>query len=118
MNSLSVSPKEIKTIHTIRYVSKTIEYNLIQSKRRKTCEVIVDKDEIVIRALFDKSIKEIEGILNDKISWISQKLKRIQNENPEITKPTFDEYTTLPYLGKNYDLNIVYNALLHDSYNL
>ena len=110
MNSLSSAhPKEIKSKQTFQYGNKTIEYNLIQSKRRKTCEVIVDKDEITIRAPFDKSINEIEQILNDKIKWISQKQKEIQNEKPEIIKPSFDDYSTLPYLGKNYDLKIIYN---------
>src|SRR4051794_16760823 len=101
MNSLSVDIKEIKTKQTFPYGSKTIEYNLIQSKRRKTCEVIVDKDEITIRVPFDKPVIEIEKILNDKLKWISQKQKEIQNEKPEIVKPLFDDRTTLPYLGNN-----------------
>src|SRR3954452_21312489 len=106
--TLTTNPKEIKSKQTFQYGNKTIEYDLIHSKRRKTCEVIVDKDEIVIRAPFDKSIKDIEQILNDKIKWISQKQKEIQIEKPEIAKPTFDEHTTLPYLGKNYEIKIIY----------
>jgi len=27
--------------------------------------------------------------------------------NPQIAKPTFDENSTLPYLGKNYPLKIL-----------
>ena len=79
MNSLSANSKEIKTKQIFQYGNKTIEYNLIQSKRRKTCEVIVDKDEITIRAPFNKPITEIEHILNDKIKWISQKAKGNSN---------------------------------------
>ena len=93
---------EEKSKQTFQYGNKTIEYILIKSKRRKTCEVIVDKDEITIRAPFDKPLNEVEGILNDKIKWISQKQKEIQNEKPEIVKPSFDNNSTLPYLGKNY----------------
>src|SRR3954454_11259174 len=103
MNSLFAHSKEVKSKQTFQYGNQTIEYILIQSKRRKTIEVIVDKDQITIRSPFDKTIKEIEQILNDKIKWISQKQKEIQNEKPEIIKPTFEQYPTLPYLGINYE---------------
>lgn len=76
---LSLPSKEIKTKQKFQYGNKIIGYTLIQSKRRKTYEVIVNKDEIIIRAPFSKSIEEFERILNDKIKWISQKQKEIQN---------------------------------------
>jgi predicted metal-dependent hydrolase len=109
MNSLSSAyPKEVSSKQTFQYGNKTIEYILIQSKRRKTIEVIVDKDQITIRSPFDKPIKEIQQMLNDKIKWISQKQKEIQIEKPEIIKPIFEEHSTLPYLGINYVLKIIY----------
>ncbi len=110
MNYLSAHPKEIKSKHTFQYGNKTIGYNLIHSKRRKTCEVIVDKDEITIRPPFNKTIKEVEQILNDKIKWISQKQKEIQIDKPEIIKLVYNNNSTLPYLGKNYKLKINYNT--------
>ena len=39
---------------------------------------MIDKDKITIRAPFDKSIPEIEKILNNKIKWI---LKHRKNMN-------------------------------------
>jgi predicted metal-dependent hydrolase len=99
---------EEKSKQTFQYGNKTIEYNLIKSKRRKTCEVIVDKDEITIRAPFDKPLMEVESILSDKIKWISQKQKEIQSKKSEIIKPSFDDYSTLPYLGFNYNLKTIY----------
>ena len=110
MNYSSANSKEIKSKQTFQYGNRKIEYNLIQSKRRKTCEVIVDKNEITIRAPFDKSIKEIERILSDKIKWISQKQKEIQVEKYEILKPSFEDHSTLPFLGKDYTLKIIYNT--------
>ena len=101
---------EEKSKETFQYGNKTIEYILIKSKRRKTCEVIVDKDEITIRVPLDKPINEVEGILRDKIKWISQKQKEIQNDKSEIVKPLFDDKPTLPYLGKNYELKIIYDG--------
>ncbi len=86
MNSLSANSKEIKSKQTFHYGNKTIDYILIKSKRRKTCEVIVDKDEITLRVPFDKPLVEIESILNDKIKWISQKQNEIQNETPDIVR--------------------------------
>ena len=110
MNSLPFSPKEIKTKQIFQYGNKPVEYTLIQSKRRKTCEVMVDKDEITIRSPFEKPIKEIEQILNDKIKWIFQKQKEIQREKPQIIIPSFNTNTTLPYLGRNYELQVIYNT--------
>jgi predicted metal-dependent hydrolase len=110
MNSSSAHQiKETKTNQTFQYGNKTVEYTLIQSKRRKTFEVIVDKELITIRAPFDKSIREIEQILNDKIKWISQKQKELQNEKPEIVKPSFDNNSTLPYIGKNCNVKVILN---------
>jgi predicted metal-dependent hydrolase len=108
VNSSSAYLKEVKSKQAFQYGNKTIEYTLIQSKRRNTIEVIVDKNQITIRSPFDKPIKEIEKILNDKIKWISQKQKAIQIEKPEIIKPIFKERSTLSYLGKNYELKINY----------
>jgi predicted metal-dependent hydrolase len=106
---LTANPKEIRSKQLFQYGNKTIEYNLIHSKRQKTCEVVVDKDEITIRSPFDKPIKEIEQILNEKIKWISQKQKEMQIKKSDIIKPDFDNYSTLPYLGINYPFEITYN---------
>lgn len=60
---MSTFPKENKTKQIFQYGNKTIEYTLMQSKRRNMIEVMVDKDEITIRSPFDKSLEEIEKIL-------------------------------------------------------
>jgi hypothetical protein len=57
----------LKSEESYQYGNRIINYFLIKSKLRKTSEVIVDKDEIIIRAPHDKSIPEIERILNDKM---------------------------------------------------
>jgi predicted metal-dependent hydrolase len=68
----------LKSKQSYQYGTKGIDYILIKSKRRKTSEVIVDKDGITIRAPFDKSISEIEKILDDKIRWILKKREKIK----------------------------------------
>ncbi|HEX5185279.1 MAG TPA: hypothetical protein VFV86_00175 [Nitrososphaeraceae archaeon] len=60
---------EYKSRQSYQYRNRKIDYTLVKSKRRKTSEIIVDKNEITIRAPFDKSILEIEKILDDKIKW-------------------------------------------------
>ena len=97
----------LKSKQIYQYGTRKIDYILIKSKRRKTSEVIVDKDEITIRAPFDKSMLEIEKILDDKITWIIKKQKEYENTSQEIFKPTFLPYSTLAYLGKNYNLRLV-----------
>jgi len=72
--------KEIKSKQTFRHGAKTVEYNLIQSKKRKTCEVMVDKEQITIRAPLGKPLVEIKQTLNGKMKWVSKKQKELQIE--------------------------------------
>lgn len=91
------------------YGNKIVNYTLIRSKRRKTSEIIVDKNsQIIIRVPFEKTISEIEQILNDKIKWAITKQKEFRNELRDIIKPTYENNSTLPYLGRNYELQIQY----------
>jgi hypothetical protein len=53
-----IHTKEIKSKQTFRHGAKTVEYNLIQSKRRKMCEAIVDEEQITIRAPLGKPLVE------------------------------------------------------------
>lgn len=94
---------------SFQYGNISIAYSLVKSKRRKTCEVIVDKNsEIILRVPFDKTSDEIDKILNDKIKWAITKQKEYHDEIKEIIKPTYENNSTLPYLGKNYELQITY----------
>jgi len=87
---------------------KKIPFKIIRSKRRKTSEIIVDKNEIILRVPFDKPPSEIDGIIRKKIRWILEKQRRQKEKAKErgIVKPTFLPSSTLPYLGKNYKLKI------------
>lgn len=91
------------------YGNKSIEYSIIKSKRIKTSEIIVDKDKVVVRTPFHKSLLEVEKIIQSKSSWIIKKQLEYQSAVSEIKKPTFEAGSTLPYLGKNYPIRIVHN---------
>jgi predicted metal-dependent hydrolase len=89
-----------------QYGDQKIEYNLVRSKRRKTSELIVDGNEITLRIPFNKSIRDAERIVGRKIKWVVRKQKEYREQIPEISKPYFSHGSTLPYLGKNYVIQI------------
>lgn len=107
MNHYSRSQKEVHSKHLYQYGDRIIEYNLIKSKRRKTCEITVYKNEIVLRTPLDKSMPEIEKILQQKIKWVTKKQKEFKEERVEIIKPIYEDRSTLPFLGTNYKMSII-----------
>jgi predicted metal-dependent hydrolase len=84
-----------------------VAYYIIKSKRIKTSEIIIDSDRVTIRTPLNKNLSEIHRIVSDKASWILKKQKEYREAIPQIIKPTFEEDSTLPYLGKNYPLRIL-----------
>jgi predicted metal-dependent hydrolase len=90
----------------IQYGRRTISYYIIKSKRVKTSEIIVDADKVTIRTPLNKELSEIQAILLDKARWILKKQKEYKEAIPELIKPTFEEDSILPYLGRNYPLII------------
>jgi len=91
------------------YGEQKIEYNLVRSKRRKTSEIIVDENEITLRIPHNKSINEAEKLMRNKIRWIIRKQKEYREQMPVIAKPNFLHGSTVPYLGKNYEIQIINN---------
>lgn len=56
-----------------------------------------------------KNKSEIQRLVLNKASWIVKKQKEYKDTIPQITKPSFKENSTLPYLGNNYPLTINVN---------
>jgi predicted metal-dependent hydrolase len=94
----------------VKYGNSTISYRVIKTGRIKTSEVIVDANSITVRAPLKKDKHEIQKLILDKAIWISKKQKEFRESKPQITKPSFKEDTTLPYLGRNYPLIIGKNS--------
>lgn len=86
----------------IRHGSTDIDYYIKRSKRIKTSELIVDSDRIEIRTPLNKTLENTRDIVRDKAEWVLRKQEQLKSMVPEIKKPTFEEGSTLPYLGKNY----------------
>ena len=90
----------------VKYGTITIPYQIIKTRRIKTSEVIVDADTITIRTPYSKDKLEIQRLVLNKAKWILRKQKEYKEIVPQITKPSFKENTSLPYLGKNYPVQI------------
>jgi predicted metal-dependent hydrolase len=97
-------PEEQK--QKLEYGNSTIEYSVIRSKRVKTSEISVDDDKVIIRTPFGKPLPEIEKTIEEKASWILKKQLEHKGVIPEIIKPSFEDGSTLPYLGKNYRIKV------------
>ncbi len=110
--------QQLYSKQSFRYGNKAVDYTLIQSKRRKTCDITVKDDEIILRVPYDKSPTDIEKLLVDKIKWISSKQKEFNQRRIEIIHPTYEDKSTLPYLGTNYELSIITSKTAHNTFEL
>ena len=90
----------------IKFGNSTIQYNLIKTKRTKTSQISIDKDNVIVRVPTDKSNLEIKNIIKDKARWVFEKQQEFKKQKSAIVKPTFSEDTTIPYFGKNCILKI------------
>ena len=96
--------------HVFRYGTKIINYDLVRSRRVKTCEIIInDENTVVVRSPYSKPLSEIENLLKNKMKWISRKQDEYKEKEHriEIIRPTYQNNSTVPYLGKNLKLNVI-----------
>ena len=93
--------------HIIIYKNKEIEFRILKTTRKKTTEITIKYDDILVKTPFSKSIENIESLVADKAEWILKKIKENNGIRPQITAPLYINNTTLPYLGKNILLEIV-----------
>ncbi|HZA70829.1 MAG TPA: SprT family zinc-dependent metalloprotease [Nitrososphaeraceae archaeon] len=90
----------------VKYGTIIIPYQIIKTRRIKTSEVIIDANTVTVRTPYGKDNIEIQRLVLDKAKWIMRKQKEYREIVPQITKPSFKENTNLPYLGKNYSVQI------------
>jgi len=60
-------------MNKVRFGNSLIEYSVVKSKRRKTSEIIVDKNGVMVRAPSSKPNSEIKKIVKEKSRWIYKK---------------------------------------------
>ena len=71
----------------------------MKSKRIETSEIIVDASSVIVRIPFHKPTSEVYEIIRKKADWILKKQLEYRANNSQIIKPTFQDDSTLPYLG-------------------
>ena len=96
-------------IRKVRFGNAIIPYSIIKSNRRKTSQITVDKDSVVVRTPSSKTTSEIKKIVDGKKKWIFRKQLEFQKQNSVILKPTYIAGSKLPYLGRNLTLKILKN---------
>ncbi len=93
----------------IKFGSTVIPYTIFRTNRRKTSQIIVDKDNVIVRSPSSKTNDELKQMIQQKARWIFEKQEQFKKQKSSIVKPTFSEDTTVPYFGKNFILNVKVN---------
>jgi hypothetical protein len=96
-------------IRKVRFGNTTIPYSIIKSNRRKTSQITVDKDNVVVRTPSSKTTSEIKKIVDGKKKWIFRKQLEFQKQKSDIAKFSYTDGTKFLYLGRNLTLKILKN---------
>lgn len=64
---------DTNTVRKISFGNSVIEYSVIKSKRRKTSQIMVDGEEVIVRTPVTKNNSEIKKIVESKAQWIFKK---------------------------------------------
>ncbi len=81
----------------LQYGGTIIPYYIIQTKRKKTLQIFVEKDRVEVRAPQSKKISEIKQLLKNRVSWIFNSQLKLKESTSGIVKSK----NSLLYLGKN-----------------
>ena len=92
-------------MYFIKIDNKTIKYDIIRTKRKKTIGIHIDPDRgVIIRSPKKVSDAEIQKIVKKKSDWIFRKLDRIAQIKPAPKSKEYVSGEELLYLGKKYKL--------------
>ncbi len=83
-----------------------IPYTLVRTRRRTIGITIDINGEVKVSAPLRVSERQIKEILHKKADWIARKLNEVTEKNSNITCRQFVSGESLPYLGKEYVLEI------------
>lgn len=85
-----------------------LDYSVVYSDR-KTLGITVERDrKIVVKAPRQASLEQIEQVVEQKKLWLFEKLRHPQKYDPAgVLSKEFVSGESLPYLGRNYRLEIV-----------
>ena len=94
---------------TVKFGNATIFYTIVKSNRRKTSQITVDKNSVVVRTPISKTLPEIREIVDAKKQWIFRKQLEFQKRKSDLPRTTFAQNSKILYLGKEFTLKILKN---------
>jgi hypothetical protein len=94
-------------MYKIQYGNSIISYEIIKSKRRKTSEITVDRDGVIVRTPHTKSTLDAKKIVEQKVQWIFKKQLYYAGQKPQALKEKFAIGSTLSFKGKDYTIKII-----------
>lgn len=101
-----------KQQHKVFYNNHEIKFQIIKStRRRKTSIILIKHGSVLVKTSIFQSLDDIEALVLRKATWI---LPRLNSDNffsqpASIKTPTYGNGSTLPYMGKNINLEIIKN---------
>ncbi len=86
---------------------KNIDYILKRSRRKTACIQIDRKGCVSVRVPNRTTMKQIEGFIEQRETWIKRTLEACQERNTRRIERLYEDGETALYLGKSYPLKIV-----------
>jgi len=71
------------SIKKIRYGNSTIQYTIVKTRRKKTSQIDVDDNGVIVRVPKTKKYSEIQKIIKEKSKWIFKKQLEFERRNKE-----------------------------------
>ena len=91
----------------IRHV-KDIEYQLLPGKKRKTTDIVIERDgSVTVRPPLHLTPEQIDGVVESKRLWIYRNLEERQELNASKVVREWVNGETFLYLGRTYRLALV-----------
>lgn len=86
----------------LKYGNTIIPYHVIQTKRKKTIQIFIEKDRVEVRAPKSKDISEIKQLLKNRSRWIFISQLKLKERKTDI----ISSEDSLLYLGENIPYSI------------
>ena len=67
-------------MNQVKFGSNLIKYVIFKTNRIKTSEIIVDKDNVILRCPSSKTNEELEQIMTQKARWIFEKQQQYKSK--------------------------------------
>ena len=93
-------------IKKVKYGNSIIKYDLIQSKRRKTSQITVTPDGVIVRIPQTKTTNDVQNMIQQRVQWIFKK----QLDFAKQKKSAFSIKSLLTIQDKNYKIKIIPNS--------